>query len=97
MLKPKSSAPIEEAKLLSDRQVSIRYDVSVRTIERWSATPDLKFPPPIYILRRKYRDRAKLNQWDRLNMRRATDPAYRHPGIEKRHERKPRSIDHHRT
>ncbi len=76
-------APIEEAKLLSDRQVAIRYDVDPRTIQRWSVIPDLGFPPAIYIRRRKYREVAKLDAWDQLNLRRAVDPQYRHPGIEK--------------
>jgi hypothetical protein len=33
-----------------------RYSVSPRTIDRWDDTPDLGFPPPIYIRGRKYRD-----------------------------------------
>jgi hypothetical protein len=41
---------------LPDSLVAERYSVSPRTIDRWDDTPDLGFPPPIYIRGRKYRD-----------------------------------------
>jgi hypothetical protein len=56
--------------LIPDRLVAERYDVCVRTLERWDATPDLGFPPPIRIRRRRFREAAALDAWDRANARR---------------------------
>jgi hypothetical protein len=57
--------------LIADRRVAERYDVSVRTLARWDETPGLGFPPPIYIRDRRYRELAKLDEWDRSNARKA--------------------------
>jgi hypothetical protein len=57
--------------LLSDRQVAERYDVVVRTLERWDLDPGMKFPPPIRINRRRYREVAALEAWERANARKA--------------------------
>jgi hypothetical protein len=56
--------------LIPDRLVAERYDVCVRTLERWDATPNLGFPPPIRIRRRRFREVAALDAWDRANARR---------------------------
>ena len=63
----------EEGKpvLLSDRNTAARYDVSTRTLARWDETPGLGFPPPVYIRDRRYRELAKLEEWDRNNARKA--------------------------
>lgn len=54
------------SKLIPDPVVARdRYGVNPRTIVRWDANPELGFPPPIYINRRKYREEAKLNAFDR--------------------------------
>jgi hypothetical protein len=50
---------------LADRQVAQRYDVSVRTLERWDLKPELGFPKPIRINGRRYRDLAELEAWER--------------------------------
>jgi hypothetical protein len=42
-----------------------RYGVSQRTLPRWDEKPELGFPRPIYINRRKYRDEAELDAFDR--------------------------------
>jgi hypothetical protein len=55
--------------LIPDRLVAERYDVCVRTLERWDATPGLGFPPPIRIRRRRFRESAALDAWDRANAR----------------------------
>jgi hypothetical protein len=70
MSKYSESKPV----LLSDRLVAERYDVSVRTLERWDEKPDLGFPPAIRIRRRRYREIDKLDAWDRLNARKIADP-----------------------
>jgi hypothetical protein len=41
-----------------------RYGVSVRTIERWEADPELNFPPSILINGRRYDDVEKLDAFD---------------------------------
>ena len=66
-------APKRKGGLLPDREVARRYGVSGRTVERWSANRALKFPPPVYILRRRYRDIEKLDKWDRDCVRRVAD------------------------
>ena len=63
-----------EGKLLPDRLVAKRYDVHVRTLARWEANRATGFPPPAYILRRRYREIEKLDQWDKDNARKAADP-----------------------
>ena len=57
--------------LLSEKRVAERYDVSTRTLIRWDETPELQFPPPILINRRRYREMAKLEKWEKLNAQRA--------------------------
>ena len=56
------SKPTGEGKLIPDRLVALRYDVHVRTLARWDATPGLGFPAPIYIRRRRYREIEKLDR-----------------------------------
>jgi hypothetical protein len=60
--------------LLSDRLVAERYDVTVRTLERWDEKPDLGFPPAVRIRRRRYREIDKLDAWDAANARRVANP-----------------------
>jgi hypothetical protein len=71
---PLDEPPERAGGLLPDRKVAERYDVAVRTLERWDAIPDLGFPPPVYIRRRRYRVIAKLDEWDRRNARKVADP-----------------------
>ena len=51
--------------LLPDPQVCRRYNIDQRTLPRWDANPGLKFPGPIYINGRKYRDVEALDEWDK--------------------------------
>jgi hypothetical protein len=60
--------------LVPDRLVAERYDITVRTLERWDATPSLKFPKPIFIRRRRFREVSALDQWDAANARRLANP-----------------------
>jgi hypothetical protein len=57
---------------LPTRLVSARYDVSDRTISRWERDPDLKFPQPLIINKRKYYAEDELTAWDRANAGRLT-------------------------
>jgi hypothetical protein len=59
---------------IPDRLVAERYDCTVRTLERWDQIPELEFPKPIYIRRRRFRDSDELDAWDRANARKVTDP-----------------------
>jgi hypothetical protein len=43
-------------RLLADAKVRERFGKSQRTIDRWTADPNLGFPRPIYIRGRKHRD-----------------------------------------
>ena len=52
-------------RLIPDPKVANRYGVSQRTIPRWDGKPELGFPKPIYINKRKYRDEAELDAFDR--------------------------------
>ena len=42
-----------------------RYRVDPRTLYRWDKQPELNFPKPIVINRRKYRYRHQLEAWER--------------------------------
>jgi hypothetical protein len=53
--------------LLADRLVAERYDVTVRTLERWDEKTELGFPKPVFIRRRRFRIIDKLDEWDRAN------------------------------
>jgi len=57
--------------LIPDPAVAQRYQVHLRTLDRWDKNPDLGFPPPIRIRNRKYREADKLDDWDRRNSREA--------------------------
>ena len=50
---------------LPDPSVAKRYGVNPRTLPRWDAQPELKFPGPMYINGRKYRNIQELDRWDR--------------------------------
>jgi hypothetical protein len=52
-------------KLIPDPQVARDLGRGLRTLARWDARPELGFPPPIFINKRKYRDADKLATWAR--------------------------------
>lgn len=52
-------------RLLPTRQVCKRYNVSDRTISRWERDPDLRFPQPVVINKRKYFQEFDLTAFDR--------------------------------
>jgi hypothetical protein len=53
--------------------VAERYRKNVRTLRRWDETPGLGFPPPIYIRKRRYRDAAAIEAWEKLQAARAAE------------------------
>jgi predicted DNA-binding transcriptional regulator AlpA len=52
-------------KLLPTRQVASRYGVTIRSVDRWSADPELGFPAPVKINTRNYFDEAEFDEFDR--------------------------------
>jgi predicted DNA-binding transcriptional regulator AlpA len=53
------------SRLLPTRQVCKRYAVSDRTISRWERDPELRFPQPVVINKRKYYHESDLTSFDR--------------------------------
>jgi predicted DNA-binding transcriptional regulator AlpA len=52
-------------KFLPTRLVKARYNIVERTIDRWLASPELHFPRPLRIRRRRYWREADLVEWER--------------------------------
>lgn len=52
-------------KYLTARQVWERYNVSEMSLHRWLKNPELSFPRPIYINRRRFFREAELIAWER--------------------------------
>jgi hypothetical protein len=50
---------------LTTRNLCDRFNISTRTVDRWTKDPTLGFPRPLYIHRRKYWDEAALIAWER--------------------------------
>ena len=59
------SSILKSSDLLPDPLVAERYKVTPRTLHRWDRQPDLGFPPPLRINRRKYRRIYQLEDWER--------------------------------
>jgi predicted DNA-binding transcriptional regulator AlpA len=51
------------SKWLPSRIVCERLGISDRTLDRWIAVPELGFPPPKYVRKRRYWDEAALEAW----------------------------------
>jgi hypothetical protein len=51
--------------LVNSRLVAQRYNISTRTINRWLSDPQLSFPQPLIINRRRYWDSEALTEWER--------------------------------
>jgi predicted DNA-binding transcriptional regulator AlpA len=49
--------------LIPDPQVLREFNISAMTLWRWDHDPDLDFPPPIKIRRRKFRSRQALDEF----------------------------------
>ena len=49
---------------LTARQLRIRYDVSDMTLWRWLHDPELNFPRPTIIRRRRYWPATAVEQWE---------------------------------
>ena len=56
---------IKKMPIIPTRQVAARYGVTIRSVDRWSADPELGFPAPIKINTRNYWDEDELDAFDR--------------------------------
>jgi hypothetical protein len=65
---------VEPEQHLPTAAVARRYHVTIRTIDRWTEDPDLGFPKPAVMNRRKYWSLRELADYDR---RRVTMPLRR--------------------
>jgi hypothetical protein len=66
-----------QKKYIPDAKVCERYDITPITLWRWDNDPDLKFPPPIRVRGRKYRDAAELDAFDTIERPAAARPQQR--------------------
>jgi hypothetical protein len=62
-------------KLIPDPQVADDFGVCLKTLGRWDQTPELGFPPPIYVRKRKYRDEGALEDFKLQKAREAAAEA----------------------
>jgi predicted DNA-binding transcriptional regulator AlpA len=51
--------------------VAQRYNVSSRTIERWTEKASLSFPQPMIVNSRKYWSERELDAWDSSRVKRS--------------------------
>jgi hypothetical protein len=56
-------APTDQ--LLPARAVQARYQIVDRTLDRWLANPELGFPRPITVNKRRYFRVSDLEAWER--------------------------------
>jgi hypothetical protein len=59
----------EVGELVPDQQVCREFGVTAMTVWRWDHDPELNFPPPIRIRRRKFRQRRALEDFKRQLVR----------------------------
>jgi hypothetical protein len=58
-------AEIDDLGLVADPAVQREFNVSAMTLWRWDRDPDLGFPPPVKIRKRKFRSRQLLDEFKR--------------------------------
>lgn len=59
----------DNSPLVPTRDVLRRYSIVDRTLDRWLANPELKFPRPLVINRRRYFNERALLEWERRQAR----------------------------
>jgi predicted DNA-binding transcriptional regulator AlpA len=55
----------QQKRLLTSRQLCVRYSVSDRTLHHWLLDQRLGFPRPLVIRRRRYWDQEQIDAFDR--------------------------------
>jgi hypothetical protein len=58
----------EDAGLMREVDAADYIGVDPKTLGRWDADPSIGLPPPVWIGKRKYRDRAAMRQFKRTRM-----------------------------
>jgi predicted DNA-binding transcriptional regulator AlpA len=66
----KEGRDMKEERFLPAREVCARYQICTKTLDRWVDDPELNFPKPKYIRRRRYFGEAGLDIFDRAKARR---------------------------
>jgi len=56
---------ISEGRFLTGPQVQQRYGISEMTMWRWEQNPELNFPKPMRVGRRKFYREDELTTWER--------------------------------
>ena len=51
LLPPRDTEIIDPDRMIQASSVAARYDISVRTLDRWLQKPHLGFPPPVMVTR----------------------------------------------
>ena len=59
----------DDSPLVPTRDVLKRYSIVDRTLDRWLADPELGFPRPIIVRKRRYFRECKLAAWERQRAR----------------------------
>jgi hypothetical protein len=77
MSPPSDEAPSVPDELVPDPQVWREFGVSRMTGHRWTHDPNLGFPPPIKIRKRKFRSRKQIEAFKQLMMRQGLKQAGR--------------------
>ena len=78
---PKAKPPLRNdlpvaPRYLTESQAAARYCVNPRTLRRWDENPEIGFPPPVLVRKRRFREVAGLEAWERQQAAQAT--AQRH-------------------
>jgi hypothetical protein len=59
--------------LVPDPEVLREFHITAMTLRRWDRDPDLGFPPPICIRKRKFRPRSGLDAFKQRLLQEAVD------------------------
>jgi predicted DNA-binding transcriptional regulator AlpA len=65
------AAADEFDKLVPDPEVCREFGISAMTLWRWDRDPELGFPPPVKIRKRKFRHRSAIEEFKRQLLQRA--------------------------
>lgn len=71
--------PLASDRLLPARKVWERYGVADRTLDRWLTRPELRFPRPVVVNRRRYFRESDLLAWERFRAASTISVMVAHP------------------
>jgi hypothetical protein len=66
----------DSKKFLTTAKAAEKFAVCPKTIDRWAKDPNLNFPPPVVVNKRKYHDEKFLESWatDRARISQQSTP-----------------------